>query len=286
MANTNMQGKVCLVTGANGGIGKVSALELAKLGATVIMVCRNRSKGEEAQAEIKRISGNQNVDLLTADMSSIASVRQLAQEVTAKYPQLHVLLNNAGRMNNKREVSVDGIESTLASNYIGPFLLTNLLLDLLKASAPARIINVSSTAHKMGKINFDDLQAEKNYRGFPVYGNSKLALTLFTYELARRLEGTGVTVNNLHPGVIASGFFGTGLLGRLGRLVMLTPEQGAQTSIYLATAPEVTTVNGKYFEKSKQSTSSKISNDEQLGKRLWQVTEELIAQKSSQTVNA
>lgn len=286
MANTNMQGKVCLVTGANGGIGKVSALELAKLGATVIMVCRDRSKGEAAQADIKRISGNQNIDLLTADMSSIASVRQLAQEVQAKYPQLHVLLNNAGRMNNKREVSVDGIESTLASNYIGPFLLTNLLLDLLKASAPARIINVSSTAHKGGKIDFDNLQAEKRYHGFPVYSNSKLALTLFTYELARRLEGTGVTVNNLHPGVIASGFFGNGLLGRLSKLVMLTPEQGAQTSIYLATAPEVASVNGKYFEKSKQSTSSKISNDEQLGKRLWQVTEELIAQKSTQTVNA
>ncbi|GCE28646.1 short-chain dehydrogenase [Dictyobacter alpinus] len=286
MANTNMQGKVCLVTGANSGIGKVTALELAKLGATVIMVSRNRAKGEAVQAEIKRLSGNENVDLLTADMSSIASVRQLAQEVQAKYPQLHVLLNNAGGMNNKRQVSVDGIEQTWASNYIGPFLLTNLLLDLLKASAPARIINVSSTAHKMGKINFDDLQAEKNYRAFPVYSNSKLALTLFTYELARRLEGTGVTVNNLHPGVIGSNFFGTGLLGRLSKLVMLTPEQGAQTSIYLATAPEVATVSGKYFEKSKISTSSKTSQDQQLGQRLWQVTEELIAQKSNQPINA
>ncbi|GCE21236.1 SDR family oxidoreductase [Dictyobacter kobayashii] len=286
MANIDMQGRVCLITGANNGIGKVTALELAKRGATVIMVSRNRAKGEAAQAEVKAQSGNDKVDLLTADMSSLASVRQLSQEVHEKYPQLHVLLNNAGGMNNKREVSVDGIERTFATNYVGPFLLTNLLLDLLKASAPARIINVSSTAHKMGSIDFDDLQSEKRYRAFPVYGTSKLALTLFTYELARRLEGTGVTVNNLHPGVVGTSFFGDGLLGRLSKLVMLTPEKGAQTSIYLATSPEVDNVTGKYFDKSKATPSSKASYDEQAGKRLWQVTEQLIEQKSNQGVTA
>ncbi|GHO89235.1 SDR family oxidoreductase [Dictyobacter formicarum] len=286
MGNTEMQGKVCLVTGANNGIGKITALELAQRGATVILVSRNRAKGEAAQAEIKRLSGNDKVDLLIADMSSLASVRQLAQEVKAKYPQLHVLLNNAGAMYTKRQESVDGIENSFATNYVGPFLLTNLLLDLLKASAPARIINVSSMAHKMGKIDFDDLQSEKSYGAMRVYGSAKLALTLFTYELARRLAGTGVTVNNLHPGVVGTGFFGDGLLGRLSKLVMLTPEKGAQTSIYLATSPDVANVTGKYFEKSKATPSSKASYDEQAAKKLWQITEQLIEQKSTQSASA
>ncbi|GCE07045.1 SDR family oxidoreductase [Dictyobacter aurantiacus] len=286
MASTEMQGRVCLVTGANNGIGKVTALELARRGAHVIMVSRNRAKGEEAQAEIKRESGNEQVDLLIADMSSLASVRQLAQEVKDRYPQLHVLINNAGAMYNKRQESVDGIESSFATNYVGPFLLTNLLLDLLKASAPARIVNVSSTAHKMGKIDFNDLQSEKSYRPMGVYGSAKLALILFTYQLAHRLEGTGVTVNALHPGVVGTSFFGDGLLGKLGKLVMLSPEKGAQTTIYLATSPDVANVSGKYFDKSKAVPSSKASYDEQAGLRLWQITEQLIEQKSAQAAGA
>ncbi|GLV60427.1 short-chain dehydrogenase [Dictyobacter sp. S3.2.2.5] len=286
MASTEMQGKVCLITGANNGIGKVTALELARRGAHVIMVSRNRAKGEEAQAEIKRESGNEQVDLLNADMSSLASVRQLAQEVKDRYPQLHVLINNAGAMYNKRQESVDGIESAFATNYVGPFLLTNLLLDLLKASAPSRIVNVSSTAHKMGKIDFDDLQSEKGYRPMAVYGSAKLALILFTYQLAHRLEGTGVTVNALHPGVVGTSFFGNGLLGKLGKLVMLSPEKGAQTTIYLATSPDVANVSGKYFDKSKAVPSSKASYDEQAGQRLWQITEQLIEQKSVQAAGA
>lgn len=285
MGDTEMQGKVCLVTGANSGIGKVTALDLARRGAHVIMVSRNRDKGEAAQAEIKQQSGNEQVDLLIADMSSLASVRQLAQEVKDRYPQLHILINNAGGMYTKRQESVDGIESSFATNYVGPFLLTTLLLDLLKASAPARIINVSSMAHKMGRINLDDLQSEKSYAAMRVYGSAKLALILFTNELARRLAGSGVTVNALHPGVVGTSFFGDGLLGKISKLFLLTPEKGAQTSLYLATSPDVANVSGKYFDKSKATPSSKESYDEQAGQKLWQLTEQLIEQRSAQSTS-
>src|SRR6266704_5424053 len=193
--NSSMQGKICMVTGANSGIGKATALALAQMGATVVMVCRDRARGEEARSEITMKSRNNAVDLLQADLSSQQSIRQLVGNFQHHYTHLHVLINNAGAaFPGRRRETVDGLEMTFAVNYLAPFLLTNLLLDLLKASAPARIVNVSSNSHEAGYIKLDDLQAE-HYKSMRAYGQSKLAVVLFTYELARRLQGTGVTAN-------------------------------------------------------------------------------------------
>src|SRR6266852_1666663 len=234
--NTSMQGKVCLLTGATSGIGKATALGLAQMGATVVMVSRDRARGEAAQAEIKTKSGNNAVDLLLADLSSQQSIRQLVENIQQRYTQLHVLINNAGASFPGRRETVDGLEMTFAVNYLAPFLLTNLLLDMLKASAPARIVNVSSNSHAAGYIQMDDLQEEKHYRS--AYGQSKLALVMFTYELARRLQGTDVTANCLHPGFVATNFGQSGtapvnrtavkFISRFGT----SPEEGAKTSIY------------------------------------------------------
>ena len=199
-----MTGKTCLVTGANSGIGKETALGLARMGARVVLVCRNQQKGEAALADIRRQVPSSQLDLLLADMSSFASVRALAEHVRQRYPRLDVLINNAGAGIRQRTLSADGIEMTVAGNHLGPALLTLLLLDLLKSSAPARIVNVSSEAHK-GRADLDDLQYEKRkYNGFAAYGQSKLLMNAFTFELARRLAGTGVTANCLHPGVVAT----------------------------------------------------------------------------------
>ncbi len=280
MAETHMQGKVCLVTGSSSGIGKVTARELARQGATVVMVCRNRAKGEAAQKEIRAATGNQQVDLLIADLTSLADVRRVVGEFKQKYTQLHVMIHNAGGANHKRRLTPDGYEATFAANYLAPFLLTQLLLDVLKASAPARIINVSSMAHTSGKIDFADLQGEKRYGTWKAYGQAKLALILFTYELARQLQSSGVTVNALHPGVIASNFDqGLSPFVRFG-WKLITPflssvEQGAQTTLYLATSPEVKSVSGKYFSERKETKSSSSSYDQAVRQRLWQVSEEL-----------
>src|SRR2546423_7285326 len=203
---SSMQGKICMVTGANSGIGKATALALAQRGATVVMVCRDRARGEEARSEITAKSRNNAVDLLLADLSSQQSIRQLVEHFQQRYTQLHVLINNAGAAFPGRRETVDGVEMTFAVNYLAPFLLTNLLLDMLKASTPARIINVSSAAHQSGSMQLDDLQAEKRYRPMRTYPQAKLAVVLFTYELARRLQGMGVTVNCLHPGFVATNF--------------------------------------------------------------------------------
>src|SRR6266545_3993807 len=197
-----MNGKICLITGGTNGIGKSTAQGLARMGATVVIVGRNAQKTSRVVEEIRAASGNKNVDSLLADLSSQQEVRRLAREFKSKYSRLHVLLNNAGGFFMRRQLSVDGIEMTFAFNHLAYFLLTNLLLDTVKASAPARIINVSSAAHKSGKIEFDNLQGERSYNGFAAYGNSKLANILFTIELARRLEGTSITVNALHPGMV------------------------------------------------------------------------------------
>lgn len=202
---TTMQGKVCLITGGTNGIGKSTAHELARMGATVVIVGRDAQKTSRVVEEIRQASGNNSVDSLLADLSSRQEVRRLANEFESKYPRLHVLLNNAGGVFMRRQLSVDGIETTFALNHLAPFLLTNLLLERLIASAPARIVNVSSGAHTSGKIEFDNLQGERDY-GPRAYGNSKLATILFTMELARRLEGTGVTANALHPGFVSTGF--------------------------------------------------------------------------------
>jgi NAD(P)-dependent dehydrogenase (short-subunit alcohol dehydrogenase family) len=278
--NISMQGKICMVTGANSGIGKATALGLAQMGATVVMVCRDRTKGEAVQNEIKTKSGNDAVDLLQADLSSQQSIRQLVENFQHHYTQLHVLINNAGAAFTGRRETVDGLEMTFAVNYLAPFLLTNLLLDMLKASAPARIVNVSSASHKSGYIQMDDLQAEKHYRR--AYEQSKLALVLFTYELARRLQGTGVTANCLHPGFVATniGQNGAGSVGRsiiklISRLGT-SPEEGAKTSIYLASSPEAEGVTGKYFVKSIPKRSAAISYDKSLQRQLWEQSAKLV----------
>ncbi|NVM56274.1 MAG: SDR family oxidoreductase [Candidatus Helarchaeota archaeon] len=277
--STDMSGKICIVTGANAGIGKATAMELAKMGATVVMVCRSPERGGAALADIKQKSGNDSVDLMIADLSSMNSIRQFAADFKAKYKKLHVLINNAGVHLAEHILTVDGYECTFATNHLGYFLLTNLLLDVIKASAPARIINVSSEAHGLSKIYFDDLQLEKNFDGFRAYTQSKLANIMFTYELARRIEGTGVTVNCLHPGMVLTN------MGRNSedvRRVMqeagdsiLTPEEGAATSIYLATSPEVENVTGKYFDNKKAVKSSRKSYDQNSQQRLWELSEKL-----------
>ncbi len=272
-----MQGRICLITGANSGIGKATALGLAKMGATVVLVSRDRARGEQAQSEIKAQSDNPNIDLLLADLSSQQSIRQLADDFKQRYSQLHVLINNAGVFSPRKRLTVDGIDMVFAVNQLAPFLLTNLLLDVLKASAPARIVNVSSGSHEANYLKLDDLQSEEHYRPMRAYGQSKLALVLFTYELARRLEGTGVTANCLHPGFVATNIAQRGLpppvrlLAKPIFLFGISPEQGARTSIYLASSPDVEGVTGKYFVKSVPRQSAPLTHDESLQHKLWQV---------------
>ncbi len=273
--------KTALVTGATSGIGKATAEALARQGMTVVLVARDAEKGRAVLEEIRSKSGNPTLDVLLADLSSQAAIRQLAEEFQRKYSKLHVLVNNAGGVFSARKLTVDGLEYTFAFNHLAYFLLTNLLLDTLRASAPARIVNVSSGAQGMGKINFADLQGEQRYSVQAAYSQSKLANVLFTYALARRLEGTGVTANVLHPGVVRTNFgrVETPLLWRvLFPLIdpfMLTPEKGAETAVYLATSPEVEGVSGKYFAKQKAVRSHSISYDQAVQERLWEVSAQL-----------
>lgn len=276
-----LTGKVCVITGASSGIGKETAAGLARLGATVVMVCRDRERGEAARAEVQEKSGGQAVDLLFADLSSLQAVRQLAAELKERYPHLHVLINNAGALHPTRQVTVDGLEQTFAVNHLAGFLLTHLLLDVLKKSAPARIINVSSGAHQMGAIDFEDLQAEKRYTQLKAYSQSKLANVLFTVELAKRLSGTGVTVNAVHPGTVntnfgkdAKGLFG--VLVKVIRPIMRTPEKGAETPIYLASSPELDSVTGRYFVDRQPTATARQAQDAAAAQRLWQVSEKLV----------
>jgi len=272
-----MTGKVCIVTGANTGIGKETALGLARLGATVVMVCRDRERGEAAQREIKQKSGNSNVDLMLCDFSSQNSIRQFVRDFTERHHRLDVLINNAGVVLRQHSMTEDGLESTFAINHLGYFLVTNLLLDVLKKSAPSRIVNVASTAHKYGKLDISGWPTGRNYSSFGAYANSKLANVLFTYELARRLKGSGVTSNCLHPGGVGTNLF-RGLpafMQTLIKLVTISPERGARTSIFLASSPEVEGVTGKYFARSKQQQSSVASRDEEAANILWEVSAEL-----------
>lgn len=279
----NMQGKVCLITGATNGIGKATALALARMGATVVIVGRNPAKCAAVVGEIQHLSGNDAVEALVADLSIMAEVRQVAEQFKAKYQKLHVLVNNAGGAFGKRQVTSEGFERTFALNHLNYFLLTSLLLDTLKASAPARIVNVSSDAHKRAHLDFDDLQSEKGSFVFNAYGRSKLAVVVFSYELARRLSGTGVTCNVLHPGLVRTGFASnlgavpSAAIGFFMRFVGLTPEQGAQTSVYLATSPAVENVTGKYWEKSKEMPSGRAAYDEATWTRLWEDSDKMVA---------
>jgi retinol dehydrogenase-12 len=276
----NMKEKVCLVTGATGGIGLVTARELARQGANVTLLSRNAERCQAAAERIRQETGNQAVDFIAADLSSQSEVRRAAQAFLERHAQLDVLVNNAGGFFWRRSESVDGLEMTLALNHLSYFLLTNLLLEAIKASPSARIVNVSSDAQRGARINFDDLQNKRRYAGFRAYAQSKLMNVLFTYELSRRLEGSGVTANALHPGFVASGFAkNNGLLFRifmpLAQLGALTPEEGARTSIYLASSPDVVGVSGKYFTKERAVQSDPASYDEQTARQLWDVSLEL-----------
>ena len=278
-----MNGKICVVTGANSGIGKETALGLAHMGAHVVMVCRNAQKGKAALEEIRRESGSSQVDLLTADLSSQASVRALAEQIQGKYRRLDVLVNNAGGAAPAVTLSADGIELTLATNYLGPALLTLLLLDLLKASAPSRIVSVSSAEQRRARLDMNDLQFERRkYRGYLAYGQSKLLMNTFTFELARRLAGTAVTANCLHPGVVATSFWSANPPPLIGKLIlavvrpfMLTSKQGAAVPLYLAASPEMAHVSGEYFVKFKPAKSNPLSRDPKLMAEVWLCTERM-----------
>jgi NAD(P)-dependent dehydrogenase (short-subunit alcohol dehydrogenase family) len=266
-----MIGKICLVTGATDGIGKVTARVLAERGATVVGVGRDPAKIEATLAEADHTSGS--LEFLTADLSSQAQIRALAAEFKRKYDRLHVLVNNAGALFSSYRESADGIEMTFALNHLAYFLLTDLLLDTITASAPARIINVASDAHEGSEVNFDDLGYRRRYSGWTAYGASKLANILFSYELARRLDGTGVTVNAVHPGFVNTNFQRAAGLNMRGPL---TPEEGADTPIWLATSPEVEGVTGKYFVRRRDTRSSDVSHDKKVARRLWEVSAEMV----------
>jgi retinol dehydrogenase-14 len=263
----SLKDKVILITGSTDGIGRHAALEFAASGATVLVHGRNEHRGKNVVEEIRKATGNQNVELLIADFSSMEQVRRLAAEVKQRCSALHVLINNAGIFLNERRLTADGFETTFAVNHLAPFLLTNLLLDLLRNSAPARVITVSSVAHTRGKLDFENLQAEKSFGGYSTYALSKLANVLFTYELGELLAGTGITSNCLHPGVI-----GTKLLRAGFNITGASIADGAETMIYLATSPEVEGVTGKYFEEKRETPSSPITHDIALRKRMWEIS--------------
>ena len=282
----DMQGKTVVVTGGNSGIGFETAAALAAMGARVVVTARNADKGRAAVADItQRLGGDAQVQLVVFDLADLASVRRGASELLEQVPRLDVLVNNAGLVLSERTETVDGFEATFATNHLGPFLLTNLLLDRVRASAPARIVNVASTAHNAARkgIPFDDLQSEKKYATMRVYGRSKLANILFTLELARRLEGTGVTANSLHPGTVRTGYGADGdargllALGlKISSPFFLSSAKGARTSIYLASDPEVEHVSGLYFVKCKPKQPKRWARDGEAARHLWQVSEELV----------
>ncbi|HEY8513938.1 MAG TPA: SDR family oxidoreductase [Candidatus Binatia bacterium] len=275
-----MHGKVAIVTGATSGIGRATAFGLARRGATVGIVCRDRAKAEATAREIREQTGAA-IDVFLADLASQAQIRRVAGEILARYPRIHVLINNAGVVNLQRTTTEDGIETVFAVNHLAYFLLTLLLLERLRESAPARIVNVGSDAHKLVKgIQFDDVGFASGYKAMKVYGHSKLANLLFTYELARRLDGTGVTVNCVHPGAVATGLGknnGTWakVLIRMLAPFFRTPDRGAETTLYVATSPFLVGVTGRYFKNSHEARSSAASHDREAAERLWELSLEL-----------
>ena len=284
-----MEGKVCLITGGSDGIGYAAALELARMGATVVIAGRNAEKTEAAAASIRRETGNPSISFLLADLSSQREVRRLASEVKDRLPRLDILLNNAGAIFLSHRTSVDGIEMTFALNHLGYFLLTTLLLDLLEASAPARIINVSSSSHySAGNFRLENLPKPGNGRSYQAYGRSKLCNILFTYELARRLKGSGVTVNALHPGLVRTSIArNNGVLGRVANFFIgirgVDVAKGAETLLYLAASPDVETVTGKFFIDRRAVPSSPLSYDTGLAAELWDLSESLTADSATET---
>lgn len=278
----NLDGKVVLVTGATNGIGLAAARELARMGATTCVVARDHAKGVATAARIREAAGNDRVALFVADLASQAEVRRLAAEVRQRVEGLHVLVNNAGAIYTQRQLSADGIEMTFALNHLGYFLLARELLPLLEASAPSRIVNVSSTAHERARMDWGDLQSEGAYSTWKAYGQSKLANILFTRELARRLPGRRITVNALHPGVVATGFGRNNgglfrLMMQLGAPFLSTPEKGARTLVFLASATEVEGITGKYFVNCRERQPSAAARDDAAALRLWEISERLVA---------
>lgn len=273
----DIRGKTCLITGATSGIGRVTALQLAARGARTVLVCRNRERAQELAREIRGRTPAGDVTVMIADLASQQEIRRVAAEFLVTGSPLHVLINNAGVFNLSRAETVDGIEATFAVNHLAYFMLTLLLLERIKQSAPARIINVSSTLHSRTSMNFDDLEAKRSYGSMRAYGQSKLGNILFTNELARRLAGTGVTANSVHPGGVATnlgrnnGALARAVISLIG-IFSRTPEKGAETQIYLASSPQVDGVSGEYFVDCKRARSSGESRDEQIARRLWDVS--------------
>jgi len=280
-----MAGRTVVITGANSGVGRATAVALARAGADTVITARHEGRGRQAVADIRRDSGSEQVDLVVFDLADLGSVRRGAEQLLDRCGRIDVLVNNAGLVLSQRTETVDGFEATFATNHLGPFLLTQLLTDRLVASSPARVVTVASTAHQGARrgLDFDDLQSTRHYRGMQAYSRSKLANILFTSELARRLSGTGVTANSLHPGTVASGFArdddAKGFLAfgvKVIKPFILTPEKGARASVYLASSPEVANVTGQYFVKCRAKTPSPAARDEAAAALLWSVSEELV----------
>jgi NAD(P)-dependent dehydrogenase (short-subunit alcohol dehydrogenase family) len=275
-----MQGKTVVITGANSGIGEAAARELASRGATLALACRNLDKGEAAKARIQSHAPHADLHLHHLDLASFASVRAAAASLLERHPRVDVLVNNAGLFLPKRQETEDGLEATLQINHFGPFLLTSLLAERILASAPARIINVSSDAHRGGKLRFEDLEGRKRYEGFDAYAASKLMNILHVRALAKRLDPTRVTANALHPGVVATGFAQDekSVFGRLVKLfapLLASPEQGADTTIHLAAEPEGAETSGKYFVRRREKTPSAAARDDEAAERLWAESERI-----------
>ncbi len=275
-----MKDKICIITGASSGMGLATAAALAGKGATLGLVSRNRSKGETVVKSITEKTKNSKIELFIADLSSQADIRKLANEIKTKFPKIDVLINNAGGINPKRIVTIDGFELTFAVNHLAYFLFTNLLLENLKAAPKARIVSVASVASNYGKINFKDLNFEKKYYSFKAYAQSKLANIIFTYELANRLKGTNVTANCLHPGMVKTRFATEmnnyfGFFWKLINPILITAEKGAETAIWLASSPEVEGISGKYFKEKKEVKSIRSSYDIATQQRLWAVSESM-----------
>ena len=279
---TDLAGKTVLVTGATSGIGFEASVSFARMGAGLVMVGRDASKTAAKAEQVRRRSGKVNVESLLCDFSTQAQVRRLAEEFRAGHDRLDVLVNNAGTVFTRRLLTEDGVESTFAVNYLGSFLLTNLLLDVLERSAPSRVVMVASDGHYGGTMDFDDLGFERGYHIMRAYSRSKLAMILFTRELARRLEGTGVTVNAVHPGTVATSIwdrapaFTRPVFAIAKRFAMISPAAGAETIVYLAASPEVEGVTGQYFDKNRPKAPSRLAQDDAVARRLWDESARLV----------
>jgi NAD(P)-dependent dehydrogenase (short-subunit alcohol dehydrogenase family) len=279
-----MKNKTVVITGANSGIGYVTALEIAKLGARLVLICRNKAKGEQAQQQIMEKAKNQSVSLKIADLSSQKEVRRVASEISQEYPVIDVLVNNVGVIIAERQLSIDNIEMTWATNHLGYFLLTNLLLGNLQAAGAARIVNVASQASWIGTIQWEDINFSKSYSAMGAYAQSKLANIMFTNELANRLKDTAITTNAVHPGAVGTNF-GRNMTGFIGKAfqwfgsLMRSPEKGAETSIWLAVHPDLERVTGKYFADKKPIKAKAIAYQPENLERLWMLSEEMTAEK-------